>query len=1828
MATFDEIRQQLRAARVDLESKEETAFAAGQRLWRLDREEQALDREFDPQNPAHVERKQAIASARQTAKATIAKARQTRDAAIQVEAGLLGQFAQFSDPRDAIGQLDDGIPILLLPVRLETRFKGSQLWVRVYPDDISVDTFEPMLSQREVESAKAYWLTVLQGPASEDRTRGAWRGLVASHGSGRAAWILDVRKYEPLGLAALRAQAEASDLVLTMGTEELPADAVAIGDYWVALWKANGDPVQSQAALDALAAATTAERAAEIANGAKPSNFDTPPTAGAVVTFAWVVFPKSETLELKENSWARAARATLLPDRFVFIGYVADGAEPRVEIGRPVPSSLVVGPDPSAPDDERLQRDPDGNLIIPPDMQWMVDFERAVNVGMGFRIDLSEAEAGGFQRVLVVGIRAGDDENESAAALATLIERHRFSRKGFEVVPQGTPTNNTESASSPFVRGADADASFDDRMKGDLFTHEQAWLRKADGQWLAEWLGLEETVFQRVHGADGLDQSDARAMNAALWPATLDYWMESMMDPAFGDATITATRDYFMKYVSGRGAVPAVRVGRQPYGILPATALSRIEWLQPDAVGATVVPSFHARLYQVLMRVDATWRQLAAGVAYAGKEGVDPHQNLLDIVGLHSGAASWAYRWAESAQQHWNYLKLMGFAEQITAFIQSAGAMQLLQSFGWLRAPYPNILEKFFFGRHDPLTGPIVDDVPLSETAAIRAYTDDERNYIRWLIDAAETSLHALYAQNDFTDDKPPKALLYLLLRHALQLGYHDVAVRLHVEKNLLDASGMRAAKRDDPFIHVRQQAPASESRYQILYKTEPLIHQTQPVGEFIGQSLETLTVARPLASQIEALKLLEDASTARLERAFAEHIDLCTYRLDAWILGLVHMQLARMRNVEEITSTPRRKGIHVGAYAWLEELRPEKKVLTPFTPENPELAKIFAGTPQLVRDSTNFGYIHAPSLNHAVAAAVLRNGYTSNASPANRQSLAVNLSSERVRTALALIEGIRAGQSLAALLGYQFERGVHDRNAAVHVDQYIYDLRQAFPLAGKRMASTQPPEGTPITAIEARNVLDGLALVDQIKQSGTKTYPFGRTDLPAIADAGALQIINDEVDRLLESHDAVADLALAEGVYQAVLGNYDRVASTYDAYAKGEFPPEPQVVRTPTNGVALTHRVALHLRPGLDPNDSPLGVGVEMTPRARVEPAVNRWLFEMLPPLGNVACTVTFRNAANAPETRQVTLLDLKVQPADFLRLFRDDSRQEMAELDDRIVRHATATFAPRPDSPIEIAYRSTTTAPISIFELMPLLRQLRRLVTTSRPLRSSDSSRTNDAKQQQDATVSVDAARVTGVRAALLLLAADLQTFLDSLSDDPALRVTDFESYLDDAVALLARAAQFGIPQTGWGFAYETKRRIFAAVLARVAGIVARWDDRLAQFTAVMATYDATAPEETKRRFLERAALLITANALPTGLSADDLKTQLETATRAAFEAKRADLQAFLGTSVTTVPQLLLDANALLPLTDFDVTEVSFAEEQQQAVNFADEVRGVVQVVLDTAAKRLTASLKLIEKHDAATEAAARVEALDAAAKALLGDDVFLVPEFTLAAAQGDELANAAGASTSGALFAHLLANDPFPVDTWLYGVARVRDKVRALEQVIVLTEAFELNAPALTPLQLPFVADEGWVALELPPQTDPPKPLLGVDRLLYTGIFPGAFDKTQPQCGLLLDEWTEIVPTDDVETGIAFHYDRPNSEAPQSMLLVTPTNFRGKWQWNDLVDALNETLDFAKRRAVEPDQIDYTGYARFLPATVSAVTRQQITISAMFALNNDFVLPEGEP
>ena len=84
---------------------------------------------------------------------------------------------------------------------------------------------------------------------------------------------------------------------------------------------------------------------------------------------------------------------------------------------------------------------------------------------------------------------------------------------------------------------------------------------------------------------------------------------------------------------------------------------------------------------------------------------------------------------------------------------------------------------------------------------------------------------------------------------------------------------------------------------------------------------------------------------------------------------------------------------------------------------------------------------------------------------------LSVNLSSDRVRVALSLIEGIRNGQSLGALLGYQFELGLHDDYTTRRSGQVHLSAAQGISAGGRRHGLDPDGFHVPIEAIEARNV-------------------------------------------------------------------------------------------------------------------------------------------------------------------------------------------------------------------------------------------------------------------------------------------------------------------------------------------------------------------------------------------------------------------------------------------------------------------------------------------------------------------------------------------------------------------------------------------------------------------------------------------------------------------------------------------------------------------------------------------------------------------------------------
>jgi hypothetical protein len=280
-----------------------------------------------------------------------------------------------------------------------------------------------------------------------------------------------------------------------------------------------------------------------------------------------------------------------------------------------------------------------------------------------------------------------------------------------------------------------------------------------------------------------------------------------------------------------------------------------------------------------------------------------------------------------------------------------------------------------------------------------------------------------------------------------------------------------------------------------------------------------------------------------------------------------------------------------------------------------------------------------------------------------------------------------------------------------------------------------------------------------------------------------------------------------------------------------------------------------------------------------------------------------------------------------------------------------------------------------------------------------------------------------------------------------------------------------------------------------------------------------------------------------------------------------------------------------------------------------------------------RLDAVQALLDAHVTEADPRRRVDQVTEALRLLFGEDFPVVPDFGMPAAQGAEWRAAwgPGPAPDRSLLDHqedTLGRD-LPVDDWFTGVARVRERLRSWETVTRLAEAFETTDLDLQPMQFPHRPGLPWLALEFPETLPSGDPLVvDEDKLLYTAHFAVPFDEADRQAGLLVDEWTEVIPRRTEDTGLAFHYDRPNSEPPQTLLLALPADHGEGWRWEDLVDSIRETVDLARKRAIEPDHLDTTAYARFVPAVISAVSLFPIFPALNFSMVNAVaaVLDEG--
>ena len=309
--------------------------------------------------------------------------------------------------------------------------------------------------------------------------------------------------------------------------------------------------------------------------------------------------------------------------------------------------------------------------------------------------------------------------------------------------------------------------------------------------------------------------------------------MESMLTPVFTEQQRELTRWFFVNNVSGRGQLPALRIGKQPYGILPITTVSNLGWLKKprprlERTNVGQLPIL-TQIYSILLQVWKDWESLLNKVAYVGKQEGDPHQILLEALGLHPNSVEFDQRYAESFDHLYNRLRALGFggklqAEIIKAIYKPFG-VALLAQLGYNHDtkldPTIPILEKYFLTKENDVQKPVVDDRTLSETDSIRSYTPEGWNYIEWLIENAQNNHRNIREQKGFTDGKRPYALLYDMLRHSLNLQFGNTGLNLYRIAGVLDGVQIAHARVEPSFVGIQQQADQLDSKWDIIYRTD-----------------------------------------------------------------------------------------------------------------------------------------------------------------------------------------------------------------------------------------------------------------------------------------------------------------------------------------------------------------------------------------------------------------------------------------------------------------------------------------------------------------------------------------------------------------------------------------------------------------------------------------------------------------------------------------------------------------------------------------------------------------------------------------------------------------------------------------------------------------------------------------------------------------------------------------------------------------------------------------------------------------------------------------------
>lgn len=293
----------------------------------------------------------------------------------------------------------------------------------------------------------------------------------------------------------------------------------------------------------------------------------------------------------------------LLPDHFIVYGQGWGDRTKSFTIsgeGKPIPPDLQMGFNLLAKE-QGISVNNQNELVFPPEMKWMTDYNDALQKGMAITIPLGPFTDVSVYSLFVYGVKTKDYPKY---ALDNLFKSHLFWGETFSLVKTGTPTNLIDGA-----RKVDEMSEEDVMESAYRMVVLDAGLQapeNSDGRKLTSLLGLDyvRSGLARATHTENMELDIARKANEVLWD-----WFEKKMAPNQPDdpklQLVKHVRHFFLNFANGRGIAPAIRIDDQPYGIAAVSAFDRIQFKAHSYEDAYV-----KWIYEAIQEIGKKWQQL------------------------------------------------------------------------------------------------------------------------------------------------------------------------------------------------------------------------------------------------------------------------------------------------------------------------------------------------------------------------------------------------------------------------------------------------------------------------------------------------------------------------------------------------------------------------------------------------------------------------------------------------------------------------------------------------------------------------------------------------------------------------------------------------------------------------------------------------------------------------------------------------------------------------------------------------------------------------------------------------------------------------------------------------------------------------------------------------------------------------------------------------------------------------------------------------------------------------------------------------------------------